>query len=173
MNRRLKAQIKTILKEQNIIPAPGIAYIIYECHHVCDSRTDPKLVTYYTEQKHAVRSCSICKNQKLLTKYKICVCGQEHFGPKVQYSKHCQYCPPHLRTTTNQNNPHYQNGHLFDDTKGFCKHRLNCCTEYALYETLPCKNCQKYEPEQCMHDAVRSKSDYDPYLYVEVEAEAL
>jgi len=141
---------KQLIKKAEIKVEEGECYVIYNCGHVFDNRDDPQITTYYIGENRTVRSCPICQNQKLVTKYKLCGCGAEHTGKRVQPSPFCFKCSPLRRSTgrTERLDAHLRNGHLADHTRGFCIHRSDCLKTYLAHDCVPCKGCKQYAIEE-------------------------
>ena len=147
---------KRLLKQAELNIEDGECYTIYSCGHVFDNRDDPQIITYYVGENRGIRSCPICINQKLLTKFKRCGCGAEHIGKRVQPSECCGKCPSVRKATGRDEtlNAFKRNGHLADPDRVFCIYRSECLDIYRVYDAVPCKGCKQYKVHQGAHDGV-------------------
>lgn len=142
-------KVKKLFEAADITPIPGMAYAIYECGHVLSSEEDPQINRYYSDVGISVRSCPKCQDKRLVSKYKICKCGAEHYGKRVISSQFCGECPKERKAAAREaakpDTRHLRNGHMADLNKGFCIHKSKCLLEYQDYEAVPCRDCGKFE----------------------------
>jgi len=150
---------KQIIHRAKITVKEGEVYAIYHCGHVFANSEDPQILTYYMGENRSIRSCPICVSQKLVTKYKLCGCGAEHLGKRVQPSYCCSKCSS-LRKTTGRNerlDEYKRNMHLYDPTRLHCVYRAECLDTYREYDTIPCKDCPRYILKQGNRDPIYTK----------------
>ena len=149
---------KTMIQQADIQIIPGQAYTIYECGHVFEIEKDPQTLTFYRTQNREIRSCPLCKNAMLITKYKQCGCGAEHIGKRVVSSVCCGQCPTERRPNAAPLKlKHLRNAHLADPERCFCIHRAVCMEKYIDYDTIPCKDCLNYQPDHGRHDPIYTR----------------
>ena len=137
-------KVVSYLEKADIEVEKGQSYNLYECGHVFTHQEDlPQHIHYYKDDDRAIRSCPICGDKKLLTKYKKCTCGTEHVGKRVQPSQCCADCPTVLRNSGKERTASQKkhNGHLVDIERCFCARRDECLKFYWDYDTTPCLGC--------------------------------
>ena len=150
---------KQFIRKSEIKIEIGECYVIYECGYVCNNKDYPQTITYYSKENRGIRSCPLCCTSKLLTKYKICICGAEHIGKRVQASTYCSSCSS-LRKATGRVetlDAYKHNEHLADPSRYDCIYRNECLFQYFTYDTLPCKNCLKYKATDLRQEMLFSR----------------
>jgi hypothetical protein len=148
------AKARQLIRKAGLTVEEGKAYVIYDCGHVFENSKDPQILTYYLGENRSIRSCPICVTRKLITKYKLCGCGAEHLGKRVQPSKCCSQCSS-LRKATGREirlDAYKRNSHLMDASRWNCVHWDICRDKYLEYDAVPCKGCNRYQICHGNHD---------------------
>jgi len=143
-------KVKSYIDNAHIKITEGEAYNVYHCGHVFTTPDDyPHTITYYKDKDRGIRSCPICKNEQLVTKYKLCGCGAEHIGKRTQPSNCCASCPTIRRNVgySRIQNMKKRNSAMSDPERWNCKRKPICREMYSEldYDAVPCKNCGGYE----------------------------
>ncbi len=152
-------KVVSYMEKSDIPVKAGQSYNLYACGHIFSHEEDlPQTIHYYKHDNKTFRSCPICGDQKLITKYKKCTCGTEHIGKRVQPSQCCASCPTVLRNAGKIRAVSYKkrNEHLADPDRCFCTRRDICSEWYLDYATIPCLNCGGYEISSGEEEAVRT-----------------
>ena len=151
--------VKRLIKKAGVKPERCKAYHLYTCGHVLNKEDDPITTKYIPDpngHSRAVRICPICwecgVKEQLLTKYKLCSCGAEHVGKKIQPSNCCAACSASRKAAKGETPLHeiYANEDQADPSRCFCIHRQECIMEYVKYDCIPCKNCKRFKEKEGM-----------------------
>lgn len=150
--------VKELIKKAKVKVECCAAYHLYTCGHVLNKEDDERVTKYMPDPEghsRAVRICPICWEasgikEQLLTKYKLCSCGAEHVGKKIQPSNCCADCSASRKAIKGKTPLHeiHANEDHADPSRCFCIHRQECIKEYAKYECIPCKDCPRFEEKE-------------------------
>lgn len=165
-----KKQAFDHLKSKNITIAPGAVYNIFACGHVIKNTNDTHNMAYYPHIQRRNRTCPLClpTPTKLITKVKICKCGEKQEGIRIQDSNQCRLCTYNKNTYVKKTPEQwaeirkYRNKKQADISRSDCYHRLsgkNCLMKYINYDVVPCKNCKNYFVDGENYDAMHMARD--------------
>ena len=146
-------QCKQAIKEKGLDPIRGKIYNIYECGCILRSNDEKQYRVSVGEK--TIKACPEHKKDgKIVTRFKICTCGEFYLSTRMRGGKSCKVCykpsdSNDLRLSK------FNNRHLNDPSRYACVLRTGCLTKYLKFRCIPCKGCKDYQLAAGFRDPVK------------------
>ena len=127
-------QAMEYIRGKGIQIEPKHVYNIYSCGCVFDVEDDPQVLRYVKGTSTNQRECPEHKKTRLIIKYRLCRCGIDRIGKKLQASEGCKIC-------------HNDRSFISTPKGPWSRHwRGDYCEDINTCIKLVCGSCKKFKP---------------------------